>query len=291
MKFYLTKQAQLAAEGRGPASVKAAKSPKAAKGTKAPKGIRRSTADVPLVPAPSAAATSLVAAPQSAGEASPPKQPKPNRGIIAIGGLPRVDLLPPEVRAERRAAVHVRRAWTAVAGLAILVVVAGGTAALYAQGSEATLASAQNQTSFLASQTMKYSAVKTTQGQVDLIDAARKVGGSTDINWPAYLAKVQATLPSGMTLATVTIDSASPVASYAQATTPLEGQRVATLTFSATSTSLPSVPTWLTKLATLPGYTDAQAGTIQLQTGVYTAGVVVHIDEKAFSDAYTKEGK
>lgn len=288
MKFYLTKAAQRQAESGEPRSQDGAR----ARASTAPAALdessrrARSRRSVGQAPAPTATAASAPAAPPP-----PISRSKPAKGVIAIGGVPRVDLLPPEVRAERHAAVNVRRAWTGVVGLVVIVGVAGATAAIYASAATATLASSQKETSSLIMQSAGFSEVNTVQNETDLVGAAVRVGGSTDIDWPSYLAKVKATVPNGMELATVTIDSATPVVAYAQATTPLEGQRVATLTFSSTSSSLPDVPTWLTSLRTLPGYTDASAGTVALSAGVYTSNVVVHVDSEAFSKAYSKEGK
>lgn len=286
MKFYLTKKAQLEAQGRAVAG---------SRDMRKQQEKRRSpdlVAEVAAETITQSKGLSTTAARRNnvdpADVASAKKRPN---GVIAIGGLPRVDLLPPEVRLERHAAVNVRRAWTGVVGLAVLVGVASATAALYNQSANNTLLAAQNQTAVLSGQSAKYSSVKTIQGKVDMIDAARKVGGSTDIDWPSYLAKVQATLPTGMTLSTVSITSASPVVAYAQSTTPLQGQRIGTLTFAATSAELPAVPTWLTNLGSLPGFADASAGTVSLSSGVYTSNVVVHINEKALSNAYAKKGK
>lgn len=361
MKFYLTKAAQLEAEGRAPK----AKAAKPAKGLRVPaestgRRVKSSAkaaassfapptpADAPLAAAsdvataPTASAASgrafapttpatvagppaaapvvappavvspaAVASPAAAASPAPaasveapparapkaakapkapkaPKAVKQPRHIIAIGGQPRVDLLPLEVRAERKAAIQVRRAWLGVAAVVVLVGIGGGAATLYSQGAEASLTAAQAQTASLSAKAAQYSKVKTVQGQVDLMDAAREVGGSTDIDWPTYLSKVALTVPTGATLSDLTVDSASSVVAYAQASTPLEGQRIATLTLTATSSSLPDVPTWLDNFTKLPGYVDATAGTVALSDGVYTATTTLHINEKAFSNAYKK---
>lgn len=346
MKFYLTKAAQLEAEGKAPKAAKPERAAKPAKATKglavpaestgrrvksraadaassfAPPAVASSTVPpvasvVPVAPAafvaaPAAAPLPVAAPPVVLPAAAPvvaetpakavrapkaakdpaapkaPKQAKQPRNVIAIGGQPRVDLLPLEVRAERKAGIQVRRAWLGVAAVVVLVGIGGGAATLYAQGANSSLVSAQAQTTNLTQMASKYSAVKTTQGKVDLVDAAREVGGSTDVDWPTYLGAVALTVPSGAQLSGVTVDSASPVIAYAQAQAPLEGQRVATLTLTATSSSLPSVPTWLNNLTKVKGYEDATAGTVALSSGVYTATVTLHINEKAFSNAYKK---
>jgi hypothetical protein len=210
---------------------------------------------------------------------------------ITIGGAPRVDLLPPEVRAGRRADATTRRAWLGVVVLVAATVVASGAATLHALGAEDDLVMAQGATSSLLSQQAQFTELRTTQNQVDLIEAGQKVGGSTEIDWATYLTQVQATLPVGVTVTSVALDQATPLASYAQGTSPLLGSRVATLTFTASSPSLPSVPVWLDGLATLPGFADALPGSVTLSDGVYTASVTMHINADAFSGRYDEKGQ
>lgn len=205
---------------------------------------------------------------------------------ITVGGAPRVDLLPPEVRAERRTAALVRRAWAGVVVVGVVVGIGTGAAFLERMKSEDALMVAQGETQALLMEQTKYTEVRATQNQVGLIGAAQKVGGSTDIDWPGYLAKVQATLPIGVTITSVSLDQASPLVQYAQATAPLQGSRVATLTFQATSPTLPSVPDWLNGLATLPGYADAQPGTVTLEDDVYKADITMHITADAFTSRF-----
>jgi hypothetical protein len=105
---------------------------------------------------------------------------------------------------------------------------------------------------------------------------------------------VQATLPASVTITAVDVESSTPMAVYAQPTTPLQGSRVATISFTATSSVLPDVPAWLTSLATLPGYADALPGSVQLDStsGVYTANITMHVNSDAFSKRFsTDEGK
>jgi hypothetical protein len=205
---------------------------------------------------------------------------------ISVGGAPRVDLLPPEVRAERRTAARTRRVWAGVAVVAILVGIGSGAAFLERMNAEDDLMVAQGETQTLLMEQGAYADVRATQAQVGLAGAAQAVGGSTDIDWPTYLEKVQATLPVGVTIIGVSLDQASPLVQYAQPTAPLQGSRVATLTFQATSPTLPSVPDWLNGLATLPGFADAQPGSVALEDGMYKADVTMHITADAFSGRF-----
>lgn len=211
---------------------------------------------------------------------------------FAIGGEPRVDLLPPEIRAQRNATALRRRLGYGVVLLIVLVVGGSGAAGIEAIRAQASLASEQALTADLLVQQRKYIQVRSVQDEVSLIQAAQQVGTSTEIDWKKYLSEVQATLPANVILDTVTIDSASPLTEYAQATAPLQGARVATLSFTAKSPTLPEVPAWLNALTSLPGYTDASPGSVTRDTtGVYTVDITMHIDQAAYTNRFAAKGK
>jgi glycerate-2-kinase len=212
---------------------------------------------------------------------------------LIVGGEPRVDLLPPEVRAERRAKRMRRSLAYGVLGLAVVVVIATGGTSLLALNSQVQLAAEQARTGVLLAQQAKFLDVRKVQDQVKLIEAAQQVGASTEIDWQAYLNSVQSTLPANVTITTVKIDSASPLAIYAQPTAPLQGARVATLSFTASSPTLPQVPVWLDALATLKGFADAVPGSVVLDTttNAYTVNITMHINEAAFDKRFAAKGK
>jgi Tfp pilus assembly protein PilN len=214
------------------------------------------------------------------------RQPKEEQ--LIVGAEPRVDLLPPEVLKARAAKATRRRlGFGVIASVIVVVLGVGATFALNVQAS-IDLLSAQARTADLILEQGEYSEVTKVQYHLDLATAAQQVGASTEIAWKSYLEQVQATLPASVTIDTVTIDSASPVALYAQPTAPLQGARMATVSFSAKSSVLPDVPAWLRSLATLPGFADALPGSVTLDetTGVYTASITMHVNDKAFSGRF-----
>ncbi|MBB2969041.1 hypothetical protein [Leifsonia aquatica] len=242
--------------------------------------------------APDAPPPSTVEPDQATGGA---KQAGPKTPVspILVGGEPRVSLMPPEVLVGRRAKRMRRSLLWGVLGVVLLVLAAvGGTAALGFRA-QLDLAAAQAHTAELLAEQTRFREVRTVQDQVTLVEAAQQVGASTEIDWKDYLQKVQATLPADVTLATVTIDSATPLATYAQPTVPLQGSRVATLTFQASSPTLPVVPTWLKSLATLPGFADATPGSVTLDptTATYAVDITMHINETAFDRRFDPQEK
>jgi Tfp pilus assembly protein PilN len=212
---------------------------------------------------------------------------------LIIGGEPRVDLLPPEVHTARAAKVVRRRLGLGVIGVVLITLVAAGAATALSIQAQQQLASEQSRTIGLLAEQSKYLEVRTVQGQVDQVQAAQQLGVSTEIDWKKYLEGVQAILPASVTIETVAVDSATPLTLYAQPTAPLQGPRVATVAFTAKSTALPDVPTWLTSLATLPGFADALPGSVVLDeaSGIYTVNISMHVNDAAYAQRFVTEGK
>ncbi|MBG6107949.1 hypothetical protein [Frigoribacterium sp. CG_9.8] len=207
---------------------------------------------------------------------------------LVIGGIPRADLLPPELRLQRKWRALQKRLWLSVAALCFVMIL--GTAAAARQASEAqmNLVAEQGRTTALIAEQQKYAAVRSVQQEMRLVEAAQHIGTSTEIDWQNYLMRVQGTLPANVILTSVSIDAGSPLQSYRQPTVPLQGARVATLSFVATSATLPEVPAWLDSLTSLPGYTDASPGSVTRDdaTGAYTVDITMHINEAAFSNRF-----
>jgi hypothetical protein len=168
---------------------------------------------------------------------------------LVVGGQPRANLLPPEIILKRaqlktRRALRVGVFFVFVATVAACVGVWG-----LASVAQVQLSLAQDRQAELANEQLTYSEVREVQNTIATLEAGRQVGGSTEINWRDYLTLLQQSLPAGVTLQTVTMDSGTPMTAFAQADSPLQGQRVAALTFTATSAALPSIPDWLRSLA------------------------------------------
>jgi hypothetical protein len=212
--------------------------------------------------------------------------------ILVLGGESRADLLPLEVRMRRKVKVVRRRL---VFFMILLIVIVLGVTALarsLAVQAQANLAIEEANARSLMLMQHKYVEVRKVQQQIELIRAAEQVGAATEINWEQYLGAVQSTLPANVSLDTINIDSITPFTAYSQATAPLQGARVATLTFTAKSSTLPQVPTWLDALATLPGYADASPGSVTRdETGAYSVSITLHINQAAFSNRLVQAGK
>jgi Tfp pilus assembly protein PilN len=205
------------------------------------------------------------------------------RSPLVVGGQPRANLLPPEIILKRKQ-LKTRRALR-VGVFFVFLATAAACVGVWgmASVSQVQLALAQEQQQALVNEQLTYGEVREVQNTIATIKAGQQVGGSTEINWRDYLTKLSASLPSGVSLESVSIESGTPMAAFAQADGPLKGDRVAALTFTATSKALPSIPDWLRALEKLPGFVDATPGSVKQEDGVYIADVLMHINADAFS--------
>lgn len=210
---------------------------------------------------------------------------------LILGGDSKIDLLPPEFRYKRKSKVIRRRIGISLLFLTILI--AGCAALLGAQAQQAQrdLAIAQANTIYLQSQQRIYSEVRRVQNELSTLQAAQRIGTATEIDWQEYLSSVQATLPRNVAIETIKIDAATPFAPYTQATVPLQGARIATLSFTAISPTLPQVPAWLISLTSLKGYADASPGSVvRNESGTYAVSITMHINQDAFSHRFSNVG-
>lgn len=223
---------------------------------------------------------------------STPRTPSAPRGRAAqqllVGGVPRVDLLPAEVHIDRRQRAVGRRAWVGVVVVAVVVGIGTGAATMSRISAEDDLTAAQAETTTLLQQQLQYRDVRTTESATTLLEAAQQVGGSTEVDWQKTLRSVQDRLPQGVSITGVSVDSATATDAFAQSDDPLQGQRIATLTFDARSATLPSIPDWLTAVHDVTGFVDANANSVTRddESGQYTVNMTIHLDEKAFDGKY-----
>lgn len=212
------------------------------------------------------------------------------RKAIPLGAAPRVSLMPPEL-GERNRQLGVQRGLRLLMFTVIVLVIAAIGGAWYlAFSANLQMQAEQARTADLLLEQQQYADVQAAIRDVQLGEAALRVGGSTEIDWKDYLSRVQASLPEGVVLDSFTVDAATVTQQYPQSSIPLQGARIATLQFSAISPTLPEIPAWLTALRDLPGFVDATPGSVsRAGDGRYTASIEMHIDAEAYSNRLTTE--
>ena len=208
----------------------------------------------------------------------------------ALGGEPRVSLLPAEVNDFHKARAVRRKLGVGVVAVVVLVVAGIGGAFLLSMNAQAQLEASRAASLDLVAQEATFADLRQAKTGIALVEAGQRVGASTEIDWKSYLENLQATLPAGVVINSVMVDSASPFIDYAQSTVPLEGSRVATLIFTATSPTLPTIPNWLDGLGTLTGFADATPGSVSIQPdGTYLVNITMHINSDAFALRFAPE--
>jgi hypothetical protein len=206
--------------------------------------------------------------------------------ILEVGREPRVDLLPPEIEQAKRA----KRVRRAMIGMLLVVLVAIGLAyagvSFIAGIAQQRLDAENARTADLLAQQAQYIEVRTTTERVAVAEAAILVGASTEIDFAEFLSQVQALLPPGATIMTVTADTASPLDGYAQSTVPLQPQRIATFSFSVSTATLADLALWLTNLQSVTGFADALPGAAVAQgDGSYLTAVTMHVTTDALESS------
>lgn len=210
---------------------------------------------------------------------------------LALGAHPTVDLLPPEVRLGRRSR-GIRRGVVALAVLLIVAVAGGGVfAKLQAVTAEATLAAEQARTQALIDRQAEFGDVMAVQAEIDERLAARQVITSTEIDWQAVIQAMRGALPADASMTAVRVEGASPMEAYAQPTAPLQGARVATVSFTVRSATFLSVPDVQDALAGVRGFVDLQvpSSSIDPVDGSFETSFVVHLNEEAYTGRFPAE--
>ena len=207
------------------------------------------------------------------------------RGILSLGGEPRVDLMPPEVRLARRGA----GARNGLIVLFILVVgaVGGGTVFFtsLAGAAQSRLEAEQAVTTDLLTQQSKYVEVRKVSNAITAAEAAARVGASAEIDWQTFLLQVASTFPGGSAVTGVTIDSASPVVAFAQPTGALSAPRIATALLNVHTKDLPDAKAWIDSVFLVDGVSEVKLASVQSGNGGYDLTLTVAVDDTVLINA------
>jgi Tfp pilus assembly protein PilN len=208
---------------------------------------------------------------------------------LVLGGIPRVRLLPREVRDGQKSRALRRRL---LATLVIVVIVAvlatiGATFALVTSNTQ--LADEQSRSLLLAASRAKYSDVTKLQSQVAEITTSQPLAADGEILWAPYLESIQATLPAGTTITAFTAELADTKTAAAASTTgPIAPDHIADVKITADSPQQP-ISDWLDNLAKVPGFVAAMPGSVTLsaETGHYTVDVDLLVNKDALANRFT----
>ena len=174
-----------------------------------------------------------------------------------VGGLPQVNLLPPEVRAAR--GLKVVRRWLLAGLVLVAVLLAGGYFLSLTARAEAELerVEAQEETAALQAEQAKYAEVPALLAALDNGITARQVGMSTEVDWRPYVDAMTAVLPANVSIESIMMSGATPVLLPAPAESPLFDQSVGQLTITGRAVALPDSVALIDALNSIPGFADA----------------------------------
>jgi hypothetical protein len=215
----------------------------------------------------------------------------PTREVrLSVGGRPQVNLLPDEVRSARRVR-RVRRVMVGAVVASVVVAAAGcGGAFLVERHAAGQMVEAQQQANALQGAQAQFSGVTAVRRGLASSVAARRTAAVRMIDGEAYMDGLAASLPKGLSIGSIAVDSTvpSPTATAGtaspQAGTGLTGAYVATVTVHVLTTRLATVQTWLGSLTTLKGYVDASPGAVSTASaGGLDVAVTLHLNAKAYT--------
>ena len=210
-----------------------------------------------------------------------------NHADVVIGGEPRADLLPLEVKQSRRGRALRRRLAGMMVGVVVLVLAVMAAATLNLINLTSDLELAHARAKILVGEENQYFELRSTEDAISEITAARLAATATEIQWQSYLAEVDVLLPDGVTVGTISVTSGAD----AQAD-PAAGGVAATIELSLDATSLLQISESLVAVRALPGFVDSTPGALtRADTGGYQTTLVLRINDEAFSHRFSAAGQ
>jgi hypothetical protein len=205
---------------------------------------------------------------------------------LVLSGEPRVQLLPPSVK-QRERNRQTRRTLVLFVVLAVTVVAAGTVAAfLNDVAANANLVAAQNQTEDLVTAQGQYSDAARVVALVSVTREAQKVVTSTEVLWDQLMDEITGYLPVDSALDGAILAAPAPWEVGLLPEGPLRAPRVATVTLTIASLSVPDAVSLQRALSNVTGYSDSMIYTTLYEAGLYYTTVELTLDETARSGRF-----
>lgn len=208
------------------------------------------------------------------------------RNELALGGEPRVQLLPPSVRERERR--HAARRMMVLLVVLAVVVVGGGVAFgfLRAVQAEAALAAAQQQTLDILAQQAEFAQGAQVASLVKQTEAAQRQVTSTEIDWLALLTEISNYIPAGTTLAEVAFVSPAPWEPTLIPEGQLRAERIALVNLTLTGPDYVAPANFITAVRMMPGSADAVITGTTFQDGQYRTAISLALNADVLADRY-----
>lgn len=184
-----------------------------------------------------------------------PAAAKKDNGLV-LGGVPRADLLPPEIHQDE-VAKRQRRNMVAVLVLVVfLVAVAYGAVSVQALAANAELTAAEDRGNALLQEQAEYSDVRQTQSQLAAADNNLKAASALEVDWAPVLGGLQSRLPADATITSVTT---SLTALTGASSSPLYENGVWSIELVIQAPTPTDAAAFRDSLETMPGFLNAQS--------------------------------
>lgn len=213
---------------------------------------------------------------------------KKEEQTIAVGSMPRADLLPVAVKEAIKRRPVVRRLIALVAFVLILMLAAVAGATYLAVAAQQSLADEQARSEQLLAQQIEFAEARQVSNDVDETIAAQQVATLTEPDWNALLGEIRATLPPGVLLTSVN-GTLSPTESEEEI--PLRQDSVGSFSISAISDTVPNVESWIAELESITGFAGI-APPVSVEGGsgaIYTVNIEVLINTDVFINRFAPE--
>lgn len=209
-----------------------------------------------------------------------------------LGGVPRADLLPPEVH-QRGKAAAVKRMLGMLIVLALLVV--GGAyaaASFYANGAQAQLLAAQARTDELLQEQLEYADVTRVTTLLNGSTEARAIGTAGEVVWADALETVRTYFPAGTVYTAIAASSNSAWAAPLVPNGPLRQPRIGTISITIISPLVFDATAVARRLVEVEGYADATIDLVEvLATGQCKATMTLNLGDGALAHRFDGLGE
>lgn len=211
---------------------------------------------------------------------------------IVIGGLPRVDLLPPSVR-DRYARQKMRRSLgCCIVGSVVVVAVFAGATTFLLDREQAALAQLRISSKALALREKDYASAADATTAADQLSTARTFVGETDIEWVPLLATLAGAVgPEGAINSTSSVSAVSWAASAAAPTAlspaALAPTAVATTSIVITFPSLDALQKIVSRILNLPEVVSASPGAVTAAGALYSTTLSVSLGSNVLSGRFS----
>jgi type II secretory pathway pseudopilin PulG len=215
---------------------------------------------------------------------------KNRMSVPSLGGIARVNLLPPEVGERRQRQGRVRILVLLV--VLAVVVVAGayvGTREL-ATTAQTSLASAQAQSQSLLQQQGTYAKAKDANDSISQIDEALTVTTSSEVTWADLYGLIQKDLPSGARVTSAIFTGRAPFDGVLVPTSPISPPKVATIAVTVALDSPDDAATFMESVGAEDTVSGVTLSTLSGVSGQYLATFRVDFNAKALSQRFAGTG-